>query len=56
MEITGIFTDAFNRQADKAEIINNKSEFKHPPIRRIVEEKKSKYNNNSSGVQLSTGM
>ena len=49
MEITGIFKDALSRQAKEAvriqsrkpsEIMNSKSEFNHPPIARIIVEKR----------------
>ena len=52
MEITGVFRDALSRQADEsvriqarsnAELMNSKSEFNHPPIARVVIEKKSKF-------------
>ena len=52
MEITGAFKDALTRQADEAvrihsrgneELLNSKSEFNHPPIARIIVEKKKKY-------------
>ena len=64
MEITGVFKDALSRQADEAvriksrnnwELMNSKSEFNHPPIARIVVEKKSKYNYSFPRVQLSPG-
>ena len=51
MEITGVFKDALTRQADEAvrifsrkndELLNSKSEFNHPPIARIVVEKKKR--------------
>ena len=49
MEITGLFKDALTRQANEAiriknckpgEILNSKSEFNHPPITRIVVDRK----------------
>ena len=49
MEITGVFRDALSRQADESvriqarkntELINSKSEFNHPPIARVIVEKK----------------
>ena len=64
MEITGTFKDALSRQADEAvriksrsntELLNSKSEFNHPPIARIVVEKKSKFNN-FPRAQLSPGL
>ena len=64
MEITGLFKDALSRQADEAvriksrnndELMNSKSEFNHPPIARIVVEKKSKFNN-LPRAQLSPGL
>ena len=51
MEITGTFKDALSRQAEEAvriqarnpsESMNSKSQFNHPPIARIVVEKKFK--------------
>ena len=65
MEITGVFKDALSRQADEAvriksrknsELMNSKSEFNHPPIARIVVEKKPKYNYKSMKGQLSPNM
>jgi hypothetical protein len=64
MEITGTFKDALSRQADEAvriksrsntELLNSKSEFNHPPIARIVVEKKSKFNY-FPRAQLSPGL
>ena len=52
MEISGVFKDALTRQADEAvriysrkneELLNSKSEFNHPPIARIVVEKRKMY-------------
>ena len=52
MEITKKFKDALTRQANEAvriysrpghEILNSKSEFNHPPLGRVVVEKKRKY-------------
>ena len=49
MEITGLFKDALTRQAneavrikncEKSEILNSKSQFSHPPITRIVVDRK----------------
>ena len=65
MEITGLFKDALSRQADEAvriksrnndELMNSKSEFNHPPIARIVVEKKSKAYFNSARAKLSPGL
>ena len=51
MEITSKFTDALTRQANEAvrifrrpshETLNSKSEFNHPPLNRVVVEKKKK--------------
>ena len=51
MEITGKFKDALTRQANEAvriysrpshELLNSKSEFNHPPLARVVVEKKNK--------------
>ena len=51
MEITKKFKDALTRQANEAvrifsrpghEILNSKSEFNHPPLGRVVVEKKRK--------------
>ena len=50
MEITGLFKDALTRQANeavrikncgKSEILNSKSQFNHPPITRIVVDRKA---------------
>ena len=55
MEITGIFKDALSRQAEEAvriqsrkpsELMNSKSEFNHPPIARIMVEKRRRKNEN----------
>ena len=57
MEITGLFEDALTRQANeavciknckKSEILNSKSQFSHPPITRIVVDRKK---NNANSVQ-----
>ena len=51
MEITNRFQDALTRQANEAvristrlshELLNNKSEFNHPPLSRVVVQRKSK--------------
>ena len=51
MEITQKFKDAMTRQANEAvrifsrpshEILNSKSEFNHPPLSRVVIDKKKK--------------
>ena len=51
MEITQKFTDALTRQANEAvrissrsghELLNSKSEFNHPPLARVVVERKKK--------------
>ena len=51
MEITSKFKDALTRQANEAvriysrpahELLNSKSEFNHPPMARVVVEKKNK--------------
>ena len=51
MKISGIFKDAISRQANEAvrinsrknsEILNSKSEFNHPPVARVIVEKKNK--------------
>ena len=53
MEITKKFKDALTRQANEAvrifnrpshETLNSKSEFNHPPLNRVVVEKKKKFN------------
>jgi hypothetical protein len=53
MEITQKFKDALTRQANEAvriysrpdhELLNTKSEFNHPPLARVVVEKKKKWN------------
>ena len=52
MEITKKFKDALSRQANEAvrifsrpdnELLNSKSELNHPPLARVVVEKKNKY-------------
>ena len=57
MEITGLFKDALTRQAneavrikncEKSEILNSKSQFNHPPITRIVVDRKNKWNKANS--------
>ena len=54
MEITGKFKDALTRQANEAvriysrpshELLNSKSEFNHPPLARVVVEKKNSWTN-----------
>ena len=51
MEITHKFKDALSRQANEAvriysrpdhELLNSKSEFNHPPLARVVVEKRKK--------------
>ena len=51
MEITNKFTDALTRQANEAvqisarsnqELLNSKSEFNHPPLSRVVVERRKK--------------
>ena len=51
MEITNKFKDALTRQANEAvriysrpgtESLNSKSEFNHPPIARVIVERKTK--------------
>ena len=51
MEITKKFKDALSRQANEAvrifnrpdhELLNSKSEFNHPPLARVVVERKRK--------------
>ena len=63
MEITGLFKDALTRQANeavrikncgKSEILNSKSQFNHPPITRIVVDRKNKHNKANS-AQHKTG-
>ena len=67
MEITGVFRDALSRQADEAvriksrtnlELMKSKSEFNHPPIARIVVQKKANcYDNyNSVRAKLNPGV
>ena len=65
MEITGVFSDALSRQADESvriqarkntELMNSKSEFNHPPIARVVIEKKSKYGFKSNQAKLGPGL
>ena len=57
MEITGLFKDALTRQANeavriknckKSEILNSKSQFNHPPITRIIVDRKKKFKANST--------
>ena len=52
MEITQRFKDALTRQANEAvqifsqpgqELLNSKSEFNHPPLARVIVEKKNKF-------------
>ena len=63
MEITGLFKDALTRQANeavrikncaKSEILNSKSQFNHPPITRIVVDRKNKHKKGNS-AQHKTG-
>ena len=65
MEITGTFKDALSRQAEEAvriqsrkpsEIMNSKSEFNHPPIARIIVEKRKKFDNDGLRTKLSPGL
>ena len=65
MEITGVFKDALSRQAEESvriqarktsELMNSKSQFNHPPIARVVIEKKSKNSYNGPRAQLSPGL
>ena len=65
MEITGSFKDALTRQAEEAvriqarkpsEIMNSKSEFNHPPIARVIVEKRKKFDNNGHRAKLSPGL
>ena len=64
MEITGIFKDALSRQADEAvriqsrkpsQLMNSKSEFNHPPIARIMVQRKQ-LDNYGHRAQLSPGL
>ena len=64
MEITGIFKDPLSRQAEesvriqarqKSELMNSKSQFNHPPIARVVVERKNS-NFNARKTQLSPGL
>ena len=64
MEITGVFKDPLSRQAEESvriqgrknsELMNSKSEFNHPPMARIVVEKK-KSNYKGRKAQLSPGL
>ena len=59
MEITSTFKDALTRQANEAvrisrrpahELLNSKSEFNHPPIARVVIEKKKPFSNQECGT------
>ena len=65
MEITGVFRDALSRQADESvriqgrkntELMNSKSEFNHPPIARVIVEKKLKYGYKNSQAKLGPGL
>ena len=65
MEITGVFKDALSRQAEESvriqarkgsELMNSKSQFNHPPIARVVVEKKPKHIYNSHRAKLSPGV
>ena len=61
MEITKKFKDALTRQADEAvriftqpghQLLNSKSEFNHPPLSRVVVEKKKRWGcNKTKGVK-----
>ena len=64
MEITGVFKDPLSRQAEESvriqgrknsELMNSKSEFNHPPMARIVVERK-KSNYKGRKAQLSPGL
>ena len=63
MEITKKFKDALTRQADEAvrifsqpghQLLNSKSEFNHPPLARVVVEKKNKWGYKTQGVKTVT--
>ena len=56
MEIIGLFKDSLTRQANEAVRIKNceKSQFNHPPITRIVVDRKNKQNKANS-AQHKTG-
>ena len=65
MEITGVFRDALSRQADESvriqarknsELMNSKSEFNHPPIARVVLEKKPKYVFKNNQAKIGPGL
>ena len=65
MEITGVFRDALSRQAEESvriqarkgsELMNSKSQFNHPPIARVVVEKKSRNICNGLRAKLSPGL
>ena len=62
MEITRKFKDPLTRQANEAvriksrstnagELLNSKSEFNHPPLARVVVEKRSFGENSKNGLQ-----
>ena len=60
MEITGVFQDALTRQSNEAirissrphtELMNSKTEFNHPPIARIVVEKR-KFEKRKTGCDM----
>ena len=59
MKITGVFKDALTRQADEGvriharknnELLNSKSEFNHPPVARVITEKRGYFKKVSPGV------
>ena len=64
-EITKKFKDALTRQADEAvrinsrknyELMNSKSEFNHPPVARVMVERKKKFVSKNKPTQLSSSL
>ena len=65
MEITGVFKDALSRQADEAvrinarknsELLNSRSEFNHPPVARVVVNRKLNCDYNNQRKKGSPGL
>ena len=65
MEVTRVFKDALTRQANESvrissrpndELLNSKTQFQHPPIARVMIERRRKYENKDKRVKLSPGL
>ena len=65
MEVTRVFKDALTRQANEAvrissrpnsELLNSKNQFQHPPIARVIIEKRNKYENKDKRAKLGPGL